>query len=179
MKLIKTNLEGLKIFEPDVYEDKRGLFLETFHEERYRDFGIKDNFLQDNHSRSYKGVIRGMHFQVGNPQSQLITVLRGKIFDVCVDIRKESKTYTQWYGIELSDEGPRQIYMPGGFAHGFLCLSDFADITYKVSTLYDPTSEAGFHFSDPDISIKWPFSEDPIILDRDSLLPLFKDSEAY
>ena len=171
MKVIKTPLEGFLIIEPDVYKDDRGFFLETYQEDRYRQAGINDKFLQDNHSRSSRGVLRGMHFQVKRPQAQIVTVMRGKIFDVVVDLRKESKTFGQWYGVELGENrGIRQVYMASGFAHGFLTLSDVADLHYKASTMYNPADECGLLWDDSDIGIEWP-GENFIISQRDSDFP--------
>lgn len=172
MKAIKTPLEGFLVIEPDVYKDDRGFFLETYQEERYYQAEITDKFVQDNHSRSSKGVLRGMHFQVKKPQAQIVTVMRGKIFDVVVDLRKKSKTFGQWHGVELSENNKvRQVYMAPGFAHGFLVLSDFADLHYKVSGMYDPTDEGGLLWNDSDIAIEWP-GDSFIISQRDSDFPL-------
>jgi len=169
MKVNKTPLEGFFIIELDCFEDERGFFLETYQEERYRELGITDNFVQSNHSRSKKGVLRGMHYHVNNPQAQLVTIMRGKIFDVCVDLRKNSKTFGQWHGVELSDDSSRrQVYMAPGFAHGFCVLSDFADLHYKVSMIYNPNCEGGLLWSDADVGIEWPL-KNPIISERDSL----------
>lgn len=174
MNTTKTSLEGIVIIEPDVYEDDRGFFIETYHEQRYKDAGIKDTFVQDNHSRSYKNVLRGMHFQIKNPQAQIVTLMHGNIYDVVVDIRKNSPTFADWFGVELSVNGKRQIYMPPGFAHGFIVLSDWADIHYKVSTFYNPNNESGILWNDPDICIKWP-NESPILSVKDENLKCLKD----
>jgi dTDP-4-dehydrorhamnose 3,5-epimerase len=171
MKVIKTPLEGFLAIEPDIFKDDRGFFLETYQKERYQQVGIVDKFVQDNHSRSSKGVLRGMHFQVQRPQSQIVTVMRGKIFDVAVDLRKKSKTFGQWHGVELGENiRVRQVYMAPGFAHGFLVLSEFADLHYKVSGMYDPTDEGGLFWNDPDIGIKWP-DGGFIVNQRDSNFP--------
>ena len=173
MKIVKTPLEGFLAIEPDLFKDDRGFFLETYQEERYHQIGIVDKFVQDNHSRSIKGVLRGMHFQEKNPQAQIITVMRGKIFDVVVDLRKKSKTFGQWHGVELSEDSMvRQVYMAPGFAHGFLVLSDFADLHYKVSGIYNPNDEGGLLWNDSDIGIKWP-SVNFIVNQRDSDFPKF------
>jgi len=159
MKVIKTPLEGFLIIEPDVYEDDRGFFLETYQEERYHKSGITDKFVQENHSRSAKGVLRGMHFQIKKPQAQLVTVIQGTIFDAVVDIRKKSKTFGKWHGIKLNaDSKKRQVYMAPGFAHGFCVLSDFADLHYKVSGKYNPHDEGGLYWNDPQVGVKWPGS---------------------
>jgi len=169
-----TPLEGLLVIEPDFYKDDRGFFLESYHEERYLESGIKDKFVQDNHSRSGKNVLRGMHFQAKRPQAQIVTVIRGCIYDVCVDLRPNSPTFGGWYGAELSDIGPRQIYMAPGFAHGFCVLSDVADLHYKVGRLYDPSDEGGLYWNDPEVNIDWPVKE-PYVSPRDNGFPLFKD----
>jgi dTDP-4-dehydrorhamnose 3,5-epimerase len=168
MKVIRTPLEGFFAIQPDVYKDCRGFFLETYQEARYQQEGITDKFVQDNHSRSYKGVLRGMHFQVKRPQAQIVTVMSGKIFDVVVDLRKKSQTFGKWHSVELGENSEaQQVYMAPGFAHGFLVLSDFADLHYKVSGMYDPTDEGGLFWNDPDVGIKWP-SERYVINQRDS-----------
>jgi len=166
MKVSKCHLEGILLIEPAAYTDDRGLFLESFEQQRYRELGIAENFVQDNHSRSMKNVLRGLHFTRNKPQAQIVTVIRGRIFDVVVDIRKDSPTFGEWFGTELSDEGPRQVYMAHGFAHGFCVLSDWADLHYKVSERYDPSDEGGLIWSDSDVKIDWPI-KDPYISDRD------------
>lgn len=166
MKVTKCPLEGILLIEPRIYTDGRGFFLESYEQERYRTLGIAEEFVQDNHSRSSKNVLRGLHFTKRRPQAQIVTVMRGKIFDVAVDIRKDSPTFGKWFGAELSDEGPRQIYMPHGFAHGFCVLSDYADLHYKVSQQYDPSDEGGLIWNDGEVKIDWPI-EDPVISERD------------
>jgi dTDP-4-dehydrorhamnose 3,5-epimerase len=169
-----TPLEGLLTIEPTSHADERGFFLETFQAKRYCEAGILDVFVQDNQSRSVKGVLRGMHFQLKRPQAQILTVMRGRIFDVAVDLRKNSSTFGKWFGIELSDEGLRQIYMAPGFAHGFCVLSEWADLHYKVSCPYDPSDEGGLYWNDSDIGIKWPMKS-PIISARDGCYPRLKE----
>jgi dTDP-4-dehydrorhamnose 3,5-epimerase len=163
-------LSGLKLIEPQCFSDERGFFLESFNADRYRGNGIADAFVQDNHSRSRQGVLRGLHFQVKRPQAQIVTVMRGRIFDAMVDLRLGSATFGRWYGLELSDEGPRQIYMAPGFAHGFCVLSEFADLHYKVSRPYDQNDEGGLVWNDPDVGIPWPI-ENPVVSKRDSAYP--------
>ncbi len=170
MRVIPTDLPGLLLIEPRCFRDERGFFLEAFQAERYRESGIRDAFVQDNHSRSRQGVLRGLHFQVKRPQAQIVTVIRGRIFDVAVDLRLGSLTFGRWYGTELSDEGPRQLYMAPGFAHGFCVLSEFADLHYKVSRLYDHTDEGGLIWNDNDVGIGWPISR-PIVSDQDGAYP--------
>ncbi len=174
MKATKCSFDGILLIEPAVYTDDRGFFLESFEKERYRELGITDEFVQDNHSRSARNVLRGLHFTRKKPQAQIVTVMRGKIFDVVVDIRKNSPTFGEWFGTELSDEGPRQIYMAHGFAHGFCVLSEYADLHYKVSQRYEPGDEGGLLWNDPDICIDWPIST-PIVSSRDGNHAYFKD----
>jgi dTDP-4-dehydrorhamnose 3,5-epimerase len=175
MKIIETSLDGFLAIQLDIYGDARGFFLETYQEIRYVEAGITDKFVQDNHSRSSKGVLRGMHYQVQRPQAQIVTVMRGKIFDAVVDLREESPTFGQWHGIELSEDSEtRQVYMAPGFAHGFLVLSDFADLHYKVSGVYDPTDEGGLIWNDPDVGIKWPLGS-YVINERDSNFDSLKE----
>lgn len=175
MKVIKTPLEGFLIIEPDVYKDDRGFFLETYQEERYHKSGITDKFVQENHSRSAKGVLRGMHFQIKNPQAQIVTVIQGTIFDAVVDIRKKSKTFGKWYGVKLNaDSKKRQVYMSPGFAHGFCVLSDFADLHYKVSGKYNPNDEGGLNWNDQEVGVKWPGSTFRI-KQRDENFPFLED----
>ncbi len=162
----KTSIEGFLIVELNCFEDERGFFLETYQEEKYQAAGIVDKFVQDNQSRSVKGVIRGMHFQVQRPQAQIVTVMRGSVFDVGVDLRQNSKTFGKWHAVELSDIGERQVYMAPGIAHGFCVLSDYADLHYKVSRLYDPEDECGLIWNDSDVNIKWPITK-PTIHSRD------------
>jgi dTDP-4-dehydrorhamnose 3,5-epimerase len=174
MRVIEADLAGLLLIEPRCFRDERGFFLESYQVARYRDAGIMDTFVQDNHSRSMKGALRGLHFQVKRPQSQLVTVMRGRIFDVAVDLRQPSPTFGRWFGAELSEDGPRQIYMAPGFAHGFCVLSDFADLHYKVSRIYDHADEGGLLWNDPEIGIRWPI-EAPVISKRDGAYPRLRD----
>jgi len=168
MKINKTPLKGFLAIEPNIFEDDRGFFLETYQKERYNQAGINDKFVQDNHSRSAKGVLRGMHFQIKNPQAQIVTVMRGRIFDVVVDLRKKSKTFGQWHGLELGEKSKvRQVYMAPGFAHGFLVLSEFVDLHYKASGIYDPADEGGLLWSDSAVGIEWP-DDSFIVNPRDS-----------
>jgi dTDP-4-dehydrorhamnose 3,5-epimerase len=175
MKFELTHLEGILVLYPNRFQDERGYFLETFEIERYRKIGILDEFVQDNHSRSFKNVLRGMHYTVKRPQAQLLTVMRGTIFDAVVDVRENSSTYGQWFGIELSAEGDNacQVYMAPGFAHGFCVLSEFADLHYKVSQKYDRNDDAGIHYADPKVGIKWPVKT-PIVSEKDLKNPFLK-----
>jgi len=174
MRIIQSDLDGLVMFEPKVHEDGRGFFLETFRDGFLEKLGIEENFVQENHSRSKKNVLRGMHFSAYRPQAQLVTVMHGRIYDVCIDLRGNSRTFGQSYGVELSDQGLRQIYMPAGFAHGFCVLSDLVDMHYKVTQFYDPKYEAGIVWDDPDLAIKWPISS-PITSERDRAHPRLRE----
>lgn len=174
MNISATPLNGLLLIEPRCFQDERGFFLETFQSDRYRAAGILDDFVQDNHSRSKKGVLRGLHFQVKRPQAQIVTVMHGRVFDVAVDLRQASPTFGQWFGIELSDNGPRQLYMAPGFAHGFCVLSDWADLHYKVSRFYDSHDEGGLVWDDPDVGIQWPI-EIPQVASRDAAYPRIRN----
>ena len=173
MRVLKTGFDGLLLVEPRRFGDERGFFLESFHCKRYREAGIVDKFVQDNHSRSAKGVLRGLHFTVKHPQAQIVTVMRGHIFDVAVDLRHGSPTFGRWFGAELSEDGPRQLYMSAGFAHGFCVLSELADLHYKVSQFYDPADDGGLLWNDPDIGIKWPV-EAPLVSSCDAAHPMFR-----
>ena len=167
IKVKSTSLEGFFIVEPNCYKDDRGFFLETYQEDIYKAAGITEKFVQDNQSRSIKGVIRGMHFQVNRPQAQIVTIMRGLVFDVGVDLRQNSPTFGRWHGVELSDTGQRQVYMAPGIAHGFCVLSDLADLHYKVSRFYDPDDECGMVWNDSEVNIDWP-SITPHIHKRDA-----------
>lgn len=174
MKLERTSFEGLFIIETQCFRDERGFFFEAFQEKRYREFGIMEKFVQQNHSRSAAKVLRGLHYQVKRPQAQIVTVMRGRIFDVAVDLRRTSATFGKYFGIELSDEGPRQLYMAPGFAHGFCVLSDWADILYNVSRNYDHTDEGGIVWNDPSVAICWPIDA-PNLSIRDRAYPQLRD----
>lgn len=167
-------LRGLTLVTPDFYPDARGFFLETYQAERYREGGIAAAFVQDNHSRSTRGVLRGLHYQVCRAQGKLVFVARGEIFDVAVDLRKGSPTYGQWEGVHLSEENHRQLYVPPGFAHGFCVLSDVADVIYKCTEYYDRSRERGVRWNDPDLGIAWPLHE-PSLSPRDGALPWLRE----
>jgi dTDP-4-dehydrorhamnose 3,5-epimerase len=167
---METRLEGLVLIEPNVYPDSRGFFLETFRRDEYRAMGIDAEFVQDNHSRSQRGSIRAFHFQLEPGQAKLIRAVRGAVYDVAVDLRRDSPTYGQHEAFELTDANHRQLFVPVGFGHGFCVLSDEADVTYKVSSYYDPATERGIAFDDPDLGVEWPVS-DPIVSDRDRSNP--------
>ena len=175
MKVTKTKLKDCVIIEPNVFGDDRGFFLETFQLARYRnEAGITLPFVQDNHSRSARGVLRGLHFQRTKPQGKLVRVVKGEVFDVAVDIREGSSTFGEWEGVILSEENKRQFWVPPGFAHGFVVLSDIADFEYKCTDYYDPKDEGSILWSDPDLNISWPLS-DPILSQKDISAPLLAD----
>jgi dTDP-4-dehydrorhamnose 3,5-epimerase len=167
MKTMTTPLEGLLIIEPQVFGDHRGYFLETHHQLRYCNDGIDRVFVQDNLSYSIKGTLRGLHFQIAQPQAKLVQVLTGEVFDVAVDIRPQSPTFGKWFGTYLSEKNKRQMFIPEGFAHGFCVLSDSAHFFYKCSNYYDRGDERGILWSDPTIGIDWPI-KDPVLSAKDS-----------
>lgn len=172
MKIFKTKLKDCVVIEPTVFGDDRGFFMETFQSERYRnEAGIDLPFVQDNLSRSRRGVLRGLHFQKNNPQGKLVSVLHGEVYDVAVDIRPQSLTYGKWEAVTLSFENKKQFWVPPGFAHGFLVLSDFADVAYKCSSFYDPSDEGHILWSDPQLGIPWNIT-DPLLSDKDSKAPI-------
>ncbi len=170
MKVEPTPLAGLLLVKPTVHRDERGFLVETYRDAAYRDAGIDVAFVQDNHSRSLRGTLRGMHFQTSPGQAKLVRAASGVIFDVAVDIRPGSPTYGQWHGVMLDAEDHHQLFVPVGFAHGFCVVSDIADVTYKVSSGYDAATESGFHYADPDVGIRWPV-DDPRISARDARAP--------
>ncbi|WP_240207223.1 dTDP-4-dehydrorhamnose 3,5-epimerase [Vibrio sp. CyArs1] len=175
MKIIETSIPDLKIIEPKVFGDERGFFLETFQATRYQEvIGNDLNFVQDNHSRSSKNVLRGLHFQKTKPQGKLVRVVRGEVFDVAVDIRKGSPTYGKWEGVILSEQNKKQFWVPPGFAHGFVVLSGTADFEYKCTDFYDPSDEGSLIWNDPDIGIEWP-CDSPILSCKDAVAASFKD----
>ena len=156
MRAIETELQGTILIEPAVHGDERGFFMETYRRSLFAELGIHDDFVQDNHSRSAGGVVRGMHFDVGEGQAKIVRCARGAIFDVVVDLRRGSPTFGRWEGHEVSDANYRQLYVPRGFAHGFCVTTDIADVVYKLSSYYDPSTERGFAYDDPEVGIEWP-----------------------
>lgn len=156
IKVTKAPIEGLYVIEPTVHTDSRGYFMETYNQREMQEAGLTMHFVQDNQSRSTKGVLRGLHFQKQYPQGKLVWVIRGSVFDVAVDMRKGSKTYGWWYGMELTEENKKQFYISEGFAHGYLVLSDAAEFCYKVTDFWHPGDEGGIAWNDPDIGIDWP-----------------------
>ena len=174
MNVIPTSLEGLLIIEPNVFGDARGYFFETYHQRRYQSAGLDTTFVQDNLSFSKKNTLRGLHFQITHPQTKLVQAVTGEIFDVAVDIRPESPTFGKWSSALLSEENKRQLFIPGGFAHGFCVLSESAHVAYKCSDYYSPGDEGGILWSDPAIAIDWPV-KDPMLSDKDKQYPCLKD----
>jgi dTDP-4-dehydrorhamnose 3,5-epimerase len=171
---LETRLEGPILLEPNVHGDRRGFFLETYRRDSYAEAGVTDDFVQDNHSLSKQGIVRGMHFQPG--QAKLVRCARGGILDVVVDIRRGSPTFGEWESFELDGERHLQLYVPDGFAHGFAVLSDVADLLYKVSSYYDPSSESGFRYDDADVGIEWPEGE-LVPSERDANAPTLAEIE--
>ncbi|MBQ2809904.1 MAG: dTDP-4-dehydrorhamnose 3,5-epimerase [Clostridia bacterium] len=178
-KFIDTPIKDLYVVEPTVFGDARGYFMETFNDEFSPYVKHLDNtpatFIQDNESRSKKGVLRGLHFQKANPQGKLVRVIEGEVFDVAVDLRRDSETFGKWYGVVLSAENKKQFYVPEGFAHGFYVMSESATFVYKCTRLYDPSSEGGLLWNDPDIDIKWPIDGEVLLSEKDKKNPLLKD----
>ena len=170
----EKDLPGVLLMEPRAFEDHRGFFLEIYHLRKYRACGINRPFVQDNHSHSRRGTLRGLHYQLKNPQGKLIYVLRGEVFDVAVDIRRGSPTFGRWTGTVLSEENRHQLYVPEGFAHGFYVLSETADVLYKCTDLYAPGDEYGILWSDPDIGIDWP-DQAPVLSQKDAASPRLRD----
>ena len=175
MKITNTKLKDCLLIEPKVFGDDRGFFLETFNVRQYSKYAhIKDLFVQDNHSHSNKGVLRGLHIQLNKPQGKLVRVSRGEVYDVAVDCRPNSSTYGKWYSIILSGENKKQLWIPPGFAHGFQVLCDSTDFEYKCTTYYDPLDEISIRWDDPDLKIPWPIRS-PILSEKDSKASFFKD----
>lgn len=174
MKVFESKIDGLFLIEPRLFGDERGYFYESYQEQKYYDNGIPYKFVQDNRSRSSKGVLRGLHFQKNKPQGKLVTVTKGKVLDVAVDLRPESKTFGHYESFLLSEENHRQLFVPPGFAHGFVVLSDIADFSYKCTDYYDPNDEGGIIWNDPDLHIDWGV-EEPVVSKKDMNLPTFKE----
>ncbi len=171
MRIETTLLDGVLLISPKTFGDARGFFMETYHQERYRQAGITVTFVQDNLSSSVVGTLRGLHYQVDHPQGKLVQVVQGEIFDVAVDVRQGSPTFGRWVGATLSDENRRQLYVPPGFAHGFCVVSDTALMAYKCTDVYCPTGERSIRWDDPDVGIDWPLDA-PILSDKDAAAPV-------
>lgn len=179
MKVITTNLSGVKVIKPSVFGDHRGWFMETYNSVQFKESDINIDFVQDNQSFSAaKGTLRGLHYQLApKAQTKLVRCTRGSIFDVAVDIRKNSPTYSQWFGIELTAENKKQLLIPKGFAHGFMTLTEDAEVQYKVDELYAPDCDRGISWNDPEIGIEWPINVEPVLSEKDSNAPLLKEAE--
>jgi dTDP-4-dehydrorhamnose 3,5-epimerase len=181
MKITPTDIPDVLVLEPLVYQDARGFFLETWQAPRYREAGLDVDFVQDNHSRSVRGTLRGLHYQIEQPQGKLIAVVRGEIYDVAVDLRRESPTFGRWTAQRLSDENHLQLWIPPGFAHGFYVVSDVADVVYKCTELYAGRHERVIRWDDPDLAIDWPLIDGaaPLLSAKDAAAPTLRDALAY
>lgn len=180
MKFIATELPDVIIIEPTVFGDDRGFFLESWSQARFSEAGLDLNFVQDNHSRSAKGVLRGLHYQNPNPQGKLVRVTSGRVFDVAVDIRQSSPHFKKWVGVELSADNKRMLWVPPGFAHGFLTLEEGTEFLYKCTALYEPSCDRNIRWDDPDIGITWPLDSDaPIVSAKDLAAPTLRDAELF
>ncbi|QGZ39657.1 dTDP-4-dehydrorhamnose 3,5-epimerase [Pseudoduganella flava] len=180
MKVIPTPIEGLLVIEPTVFGDDRGFFYESFNAQRFADLtGVRLPFVQDNHSRSARGVLRGMHYQVRQAQGKLVRVTSGSVFDVAIDLRKSSATFGKWYGLELSAENKRQLWIPPGFGHGFAVTSEFAEFLYKTTDYYAPEHERSILWNDPAVGIEWPLDGAPLLSAKDQKGVLLADAEVF
>ena len=179
MQLIPTTLKDVLILEPKVFGDERGFFLEAYNEATFKALGLPTHFMQDNHSGSRKGVLRGLHYQLKQPQGKLVRALRGEIFDAAVDLRRDSPQFGRWFGLVLSAENKRQLWIPPGYAHGFLVLSEFAEVSYKATELYAPAYERSVLWNDPAIGIEWPLEGEPTLSEKDRAGALLADAETY
>jgi dTDP-4-dehydrorhamnose 3,5-epimerase len=179
LNLIPTSLKDVVILEPKVFGDERGFFLEAYNEETFGKLGLPTRFMQDNHSGSRKGVLRGLHYQLKQPQGKLVRALRGAIYDVAVDLRRDSPQFGQWFGTELSAENRRMLWVPPGFGHGFLVTSDFAEVSYKATELYAPAFERSVLWNDPAIGIEWPLDGEPTLSEKDRAGLLLAEAEIY
>jgi len=181
MKITETKIPAVKLIEPKVFGDERGFFMETWNEKAFREAGINATFVQDNHSRSVKNTLRGLHYQIKQPQGKLVRVTRGEVFDVAVDLRTNSPTFGQWVGEYLSEENNRILWVPPGFAHGFLVTSETADFQYKCTDLYAPEHERSIHWADQELAIKWPLDNgvEPLVSQKDKQAVSFAQAEKY
>ena len=179
MKVQSTQIPGVLIVEPTVFGDDRGFFLESFNEREMRNIGIDAHFVQDNHSRSQRNVLRGLHYQISQPQGKLVRVISGKVYDVAVDVRRDSQAFGKWVGVELSAENKRMLWMPPGLAHGFVVLSESADFLYKATDYYAKEFERTILWSDPDLAIEWPLAGQPILSSKDAAAKTFREAEVF
>lgn len=179
MQVIATRLPDVLLLEPKVFGDARGFFMESWNRQTFADLGLDLDFVQDNHSRSARGVLRGLHYQLNQPQGKLVRVTNGIVFDVAVDVRRSSPHYGQWTGHELSADNQHMLWIPPGFAHGFLVLSESADFLYKTTAYYAPQWDRGIRWDDPDIGVHWPLQGVPTLSAKDQALPRLRDAETY
>ncbi|QSJ15028.1 dTDP-4-dehydrorhamnose 3,5-epimerase [Nostoc sp. UHCC 0702] len=180
MKVVQTDIPDVLVIEPQVFGDERGFFYESYNERAFLDkVGVSSHFVQDNHSRSSKNVLRGLHYQIHQPQGKLVRVVVGSVFDVAVDLRKSSPTFGQWVGVHLTDENKHQLWIPPGFAHGFVVLSEYAEFLYKTTEYYAPQYDRTILWNDPDLAIAWPIQEQPIVSAKDQAGKLLQEAEVY
>lgn len=180
MESIDTNLPEVKILQPQVFSDTRGFFFESFNQREFvQAIGRKVDFVQDNHSRSARGVLRGLHYQIEHPQAKLVRVVAGEIFDVAVDVRRSSSTFGKWVGVNLSAQNKQQLWIPEGFAHGFMVVSDVADVIYKTSDYWFKEHERAVLWNDSTLDIKWPSGINPVVLEKDAAAPLLRVADLY
>lgn len=180
MKVIDTKIPEVKIIEPQIFRDDRGFFMESYNQRRFEELtGASENFVQDNHSRSTKNVLRGLHYQIQQAQGKLVRVISGEVYDVAVDIRRSSPTFGQWVSATLTGDNHLQMWVPAGFAHGFVVLSEHAEFIYKTTDFWAPEHERSIMWNDPDINIEWPLDGDPILSEKDKNGVPFKDAEYY
>lgn len=179
MNVTPLAIPDVLLIEPKVFGDARGFFLETWQARDYAAAGIDLRFVQDNHSRSGRGILRGLHYQLVKPQGKLVRVVTGEVFDVAVDMRRHSPSFGRWVGARLSEDNKHQLWVPPGFAHGFYVLSDSADFIYKCTEFYSPQDERSLRWNDPDLAIDWPISGEPLLAKKDAEAPFFRDAEAY
>lgn len=181
VNFLPTAIPEVILVEPRVFGDARGFFMETYHQAKFRAGGITADFVQDNHSGSRQGILRGLHYQIRHPQGKLVRVVAGRVFDVAVDLRRSSPTFGQWVGVELSAENKRQIWIPEGFAHGFYVLSEWAEVVYKATDFYAPEWERSIRWDDPDIGIRWPLPDNqpPLLSRKDAAASLLRDADTY
>lgn len=180
MQIQKTSLPDVLIIEPKIFADDRGFFFESFNEKRFEELtGVKKRFVQDNHSKSEKNVLRGLHYQIHQPQGKLVRVISGEVFDVAVDLRRNSPTFGQWVGVVLSEKNQRQLYIPEGFAHGFIVTSDSAQFLYKTTDYWAPEFERTILWNDPTLAITWPLSSEPLLSNKDRAGTVFNEAETF
>ncbi len=179
MDVKKTKIPEVLVLQPKVFGDERGFFLESYNQKRFEEIGLGRNFVQDNHSRSARNVLRGLHYQLGQPQGKLVRVVAGAIWDVAVDLRRSSPTFGQWVAEEISAENKRMLWVPEGFAHGFVVISESADVLYKTTNFYAPSAERSLLWNDPQLGITWPLSGEPLLSQKDRAGVLLRQAEVF